>query len=204
MTYSHHFLATIVSISIDYSNPTWDEIIEIRNLSKELLLNYWLNETVFSLNWWFLLITTIGFFVIWVIVLDKTRIIEIMVYGLLIGTLGFILDMIGISFVLWSYPDRLTPVMSSMMEIHKMHMPVFYMLIYQYFRTWGRFLVAITITAFVFAFVFEPITVWLGIYEIYNWNYAYSFPIYIAIGVFFKWLIMKLKKVERERSQPYS
>lgn len=204
MSYEHPLLAAMISIIADPANPSWDEILEVRNLSKELLLNYWLNETLFTFNWWFLLLSTSIFFIVWVIVLDKTRIIEIMVYGLLIGTLVFILDMIGISLVLWSYPDRLTPIMTPMLEIHKMHMPVLYMLVYQYFRSWGKFLTAITITAFVFAFLFEPITVWLGIYEIYQWSYFYSFPIYIGIGVFFKWLITKLQRVESRKAEPYN
>ncbi|WP_096201733.1 CBO0543 family protein [Bacillus sp. FJAT-45350] len=174
----------------------WNTIIELRKQTWELHYNYWLTETLFSFNWWLLLTTTFLFFIIWIFVLDKSRLLEIMTYGLLVSTIAFILDLIGITMVLWSYPDRLTPLMAPILEIHKMHMPVIFMIIYQYFHSWRSFITVMTLTSGIFAFALEPLLIWLQIYEIHNWRYIYSFPLYIIIGVFLKWLIGKLKSVE--------
>ncbi|MFE8700741.1 CBO0543 family protein [Cytobacillus sp. FJAT-54145] len=179
-------------------NPSWDEIIEVKVKLKNLLIDYWITETVFTFNWWFLLITSIVFFIVWIKVLDKKRIIEISSFGLLVGTLTFLLDMIGDSLVLWSYPDRLGPFTSSIFEIHNIHIPIIYMIIYQYFNTWKSYFIALTISSFIFAFILEPITAWLGIYEIYHWKYMYSFPIYILGGVTLRWIIIKVKKIEKK------
>jgi len=73
-------------------------------------------------------------------------------------------------------------------------MPIFYMIIYQYFTKWKTFLIAITIMAFIFAFILEPLTAWLGIYKLYHWKYWYSFLPYILIGIVIKFLIDKLIK----------
>jgi hypothetical protein len=163
-----------------------------------MLIDYWLTESLFSFNWWFLLTTTTIFFIIWLIVLDKKRIIEIASFGLLIGTITFILDIVGVTLVLWSYPDRLFPLAPPIIEIHKAHLPIIYMIIYQYFNTWKSFLTGISIASFMFSFVLEPLTVRLGIYEIYHWKYIYSFPIYIFVGCIIRWTIIKVKQIEKK------
>ncbi|OIJ22469.1 hypothetical protein BKP45_02755 [Anaerobacillus alkalidiazotrophicus] len=183
-------------INYSHAEKDWNTIIELREYMWELLLDYWKTHTLFSFNWWFLLITTVGFLVVWLWLLDKSRIIEIITFGLLLSTAAFNLDLIGITMVLWSYPDRLVPIMTTIIEIHKAQMPIIYMLIYQYFKPWKSFIVALTVASIIFAFVLEPITVWLDIYNIHNWKYVYSFPIYILLGIIFKWLMIKLKQIE--------
>ncbi|SEN76504.1 hypothetical protein SAMN05192533_12013 [Mesobacillus persicus] len=189
----------VTTLKLFSITPNWDEIIRLRRQIRDLLMDYWLTNSLFSFNWWLLLTTTIIFLIIWLIVLDKTRIIEIASFGLLIGTTGFILDIIGIALVLWSYPDSIVPVIPPIIEIHHVHLPIFYMIIYQFFDTWQSFLTAMIITSFIFSFVFEPLTEWLGIYEVYNWKYIYSFPIYIFGGWIFRWTIIKVKQIENRR-----
>jgi hypothetical protein len=187
-------LARLYALSI---NPSWDELIKLRQKTRDILIEYWITETVFSFNWWFLLTSTIVFIIIWLIFLDKKRIIEVAFFGSLVGSTTFILDTIGITLVLWSYPDRVIPIIPPIIEIHKVHLPIIYMIIYQYFKTWKSFLVSVTIASFIFSFVFEPLTVWLGIYEIHHWKYIYSFPIYILGGLILRWIIIKAKHIER-------
>ncbi|WNF35265.1 CBO0543 family protein [Bacillaceae bacterium IKA-2] len=174
----------------------WNTIIESREYMWTLLLDYWKTHTLFSFNWWFLFVTTIGFLILWLWLLDKSRVIEIITFGLLLTTIVCILDLIGITLVLWSYPDRLAPFLTPIFEVHRIHMPILYMLIYQYFKPWKSFILVITFASFIFAFVLEPITVWLGVYIIHNWRYMYSFPIYILLGITFKYLMIKFKHIE--------
>jgi hypothetical protein len=175
----------------------WSQIIELRRESRNLLWEYWLTETLFTFNWWFLIITTIAFVLVWLRLLDKKRLVEVVSFGLMIGSIGYFLDITGVSFVMWSYPDKIFPIIPPIIEIHKFHLPIVYMIVYQYFPKWKPFLLVMTVCALFFSFVLEPITVWLGIYEIYHWEYIYSFPIYIIIGVFCKWIIEKLKQMDR-------
>ncbi|OIJ13620.1 hypothetical protein BKP37_10085 [Anaerobacillus alkalilacustris] len=178
------------------NQPTWEEIVNLREILKETNVQYWLNENFFSFSWWFLLITMILFWVIWWVIVDKSKIMEILLYGLFVTIIAILLDVIGVSFLLWGYPNMLTPLIPPIFAIDVGHLPVLYMTIYQYFPTWKSFLAAMIIAASVFAFVFEPFTVWLKIYELNNWKYIYSFPIYILIGVFLKWLLIKVKCLE--------
>jgi hypothetical protein len=44
----------------------------------------------------------------------------------------------------------------------------------------------------IFCFVFEPILVWGGFYEIIKWKYYYGFPIYIMMAIFIRWTVIKI------------
>lgn len=99
----------------------------------------------------------------------------------------------GASFMLWKYKHTLTPV-STLIEIHIMQMPLVYMIIYQYFEKWKHFLIVVTMNAFIFSFILEPLLVWLQIYELYKWKHIYSFVPYILIAVLCKLIINRLKQ----------
>ncbi len=161
-------------------------------------MDHWFNENLLTFGWWFLLISMVAFGVAWWFLLDKSRITEILLYGFMIAIVVKTLDTLGVAFLFWGYPNKLFPVIPSIIEIDIGHLPFVYMLIYQYFRSWKCFFAAMTITASIFSFVFEPIAVWLGIYQLYKWESIYSFPIYIVIGVFLKWLMMKVKQLEEK------
>ncbi len=175
---------------------TWDDIIELREQLYQKNIEYYMNESVLSPNWWVLLITLFIILITWIVLVDKRKLFDIVTYGLLVALLSIVLDTTGVWMLLWSYPIKLTPIESSMFSIHLIHMPFIYMLVYQYFTKWKPFLIVMTVTAFIFAFILEPLLIWLQIYEIYKWSFYISFPIYIAIAAFFKWLIEKMKQVQ--------
>ncbi|MCT1904303.1 CBO0543 family protein [Oceanobacillus sojae] len=175
---------------------TWKDVIETFQQYRDTKLEYWLNENLFTLSWWILFVTTVGIFIAWFIILDKKRIFEIVTYGFFVTATGVIGDAIGVSFMLWHYTNTLLPV-SQIAEIHTVQMPIIYMLIYQYFRSWRSFLIASIINAFVFAFILEPLLVWLQIYELHQWKHIYSFFPYIMIAVIFKLVIQKFKQLDQ-------
>lgn len=172
--------------------PTWQHIDELFRQYRDAKLDYWLNENLFTVNWWILFVTTVGLAIVWIIILDKKRILEIVTYGFMATAIAISSDTIGIWLFLWNYPYSLTP-FPQIIEIHTIQMPILYMIIYQYFNKWKSFLIAASITAFVFAFVLEPIVAWLQIYELNQWKYIYSVVPYFAIAVLLKWIINKLK-----------
>ncbi|MUV37841.1 hypothetical protein JNUCC1_01647 [Lentibacillus sp. JNUCC-1] len=176
--------------------PTWQEVLELTQQFRDAKIEYWLNENLFTFSWWVLFVTTIAAFAGWIMILDKKRIFEIITYGCLVTTLAFTADSIGVALVLWSYPNTLTPIPVTA-EIHKVLMPVIYMVIYQYFKTWKTFLRASAINALVFAFMLEPLLIWLQIYEPYHWKHIYSVVPYFIIAVVFKYMINKFKQLDQ-------
>ncbi|WP_080875235.1 CBO0543 family protein [Oceanobacillus timonensis] len=176
--------------------PTWQNIIELTKQYRDMKMEYWLNDNLFTSSWWILFVTTIGIFIVWLFLLDKKRIIEILLYGFFVTGTATMADAIGVALLLWNYPITLLPT-PLIVEIHRVQMPVIYMLIYQYFPSWKSFSIAVTINAFIFAFILEPTLVWLQIYETYHWKHIYSVLPYILIAVVFKFVVNKLKQSDQ-------
>lgn len=171
---------------------SWQEVVKLSQQYRYSKLTYWLEETLFTFNWWVLFVTTLGLFVVWIVILDKKRIFEILTFGFMVATITTLSDSLGLYLMLWEYNHTLTP-LSIIVEIHVVQMPIIYMIIYQYFHTWKAFFIASTINAIFFAFMLEPLLVWLHVYEIYQWKHVYSFIPYIMIAVVLKYVIYKLK-----------
>lgn len=175
--------------------PDWQGLLELANQYRLSRLGYWSHEVLFSFQWWVLLIVTIGLITAWIILLDRKRLFEIVTYGFMVAMVANTGDSFGLSFSLWGYPYSLfhTP---EIIEIHDIMMPIIYMIIYQYCRTWKSFLIANAINSFAFALILEPLLVWLGIYELYQWSYVYSIIPYFIIAAGLKWLVEKFKQAD--------
>lgn len=171
---------------------TSDAIRHLEEVLTMLNIHYWLKHDLFTFPWWVLLMTLIAPWMIWWKLVDKSRIAVILVYGLFMSILIIMLDEIGISFGLWSYPTQLIRILPGLYPVDFSFLPVAHMLLFQYFRNWRSFLIAVTITGAVFSFLGEPLFVWLDIYELNHWEYYYSFPIYIAKAILVKWLVESL------------
>lgn len=176
----------------DSQYPTYDDVQLVRGQLSELALRHWLQHDLFNFNWWISLILTILPWIIWWRIADRSRVFEIFAYGLLIGIMSTVLDVIGADLLLWGYPNKLLSMIPPLVPADLSVIPVFFMLIYQVFSSWRTFLIATTVIALVFSFVAEPIFVWLNFYAVERWEYYYSFPIYILMAVIGKWIMNKL------------
>ena len=163
-------------------------------------INEWLQSEVFRYKWWILLalffITT---FLLWKKA-DKTRFVELSIYTAIVVIFVIVLDELGEELTLWVYPVDIIPLFPPISAVDISCMPLVYMVIYQRFGTWGKFLIATLIMSTVFCFVFEPVFVWGGIYTMITWKSYYGFPIYIGIAVAAKWMVNGIYKVKERRS----
>ena len=173
-----------------------ETITEIQRHLLEVNYHYWIDHVLFSFNWWFLLVLAIVSWIIWWLIVDKTRLLEISLMGAFAIILAITFDTAGHSLVLWSYGSKLIQMTPSLSTIDLALLPVAYMLIYQLFTKWKSYFIAHVIFSAGGSFVMEPLFVWMGIYTLHGWQYIYSFPIYIAMGIGFKWLIMKMDAIQ--------
>lgn len=162
----------------------YEKVEEIRRQGCEMGFQYWLHSSVFTWQWWLLVILVFVPWIIWWILADKKRLLEISLYGTLIAIICIFLDVAGQNLMLWGYPKQILYfVVEPILPIDLCILPVEHLLIYQYFRRWTWFLVILIVAALVNSFIAEPIFVWAGIYKMYSWEYVYSTPIYIAKGI---------------------
>ena len=176
----------------------FEEIVRLQSEADQNLRIYWANETVFTLKWWLLVALSMLPPIIWWKLVDRKRLFEIMTYGLLVAVISGLFDAIGVEGDLWEYKYQIIPLLDVFLVYDISVMPITYMLMYQYFKSWKSFIIAHLVLAFVFAFVAEPFLVWLDVYQMYNWKHIYSFPIYFLMAIVLKWVMIILNNKLKE------
>ena len=166
----------------------------------------WVQDELLGLNWWILLLLFLITAYIWWKKADKNRFSEIVIFTLLIILFVIVLDELGEELSLWYYTVDLIPIFPPITAIDISCMPLIYMLIYQYAKTWKSFLIATIVMAAVFCFILEPVFVWMGIYKMLTWKSYYGFPIYVFIAVFSKFVTGRMcsKKHNKEDIHSHS
>jgi len=166
--------------------------VEIQKQLTSLRIDEWLREDVFHFRWWFLLVLFIVSALVWWKMVDKTRLHEISLNAALTIIMTLALDEFGEELSLWDYPTDIIPIFPPLTAINLASLPIIYSLIYQYFGTWKSFLWATIVMAAVFSFIFEPILAWGGFYQLLKWKYYYGFPIYTALAIFIRLVVIKI------------
>lgn len=149
-------------------NSTWQDIINLRQQLSETVWDYWVRDNLFSWQWWLHVITLIVVYTIWWKLVDKKRLREVVIFGLLIMIMSSILDIIGVDFMLWGYPNMIFPLAPPIVFDNYATLPPVFSLVYQYSRNWRSFIIATIVMAGAFAFIVEPALVWAKIYDLHN------------------------------------
>ncbi|MBB3112987.1 hypothetical protein FHS18_005089 [Paenibacillus phyllosphaerae] len=163
------------------SDVTMDDIYNAQKKLGELRWEYWKSEVVFSFQWWLLLVTTILMFAIWFKLTNKGNRHVLVLYVFVTVLLATSLDVLGAELMLWDYPKMLLPWGARLASVDCM-VGLILSLLYEKFTSWRNFIIAATVTSAFFAFIMEPLTIWLHIYLPYNWKSIYSFPVYIVMS----------------------
>lgn len=175
----------------------FQRILDAHQLYVQLRYEYWTTHEAYTALWWFLVFAWAAPWVIWCSLVDRVRIVEISFYGLIVLFVTTFLNAVGTVHHLWTYTVKIVPFTPHLEAIDWSILPITYMLIYQYCPTWKKFILGQTIIAFLYAFIGEPFTIYiLGAYLPLNWNYLYSFPIYIILAVLPRALTKLLFKIE--------
>lgn len=173
-------------------------VLELQKQLKDASMNYWLKNVFNSWQWWLNLVTLILPIILWWKLVDKKKLIEIIVYGFLASSFAVFFDTIGETSVLWDYPYLIIPMDYILIDTDYSVLPVAYMLAYQYFKSWKGFILANIVISAAFSFLAEPLLVWLGLYELHGWKYIYSFPFYVIIAIVSRWITMRFIKIQEE------
>lgn len=168
--------------------------IDLQSAADIALREYWSNYTFLTWEWWFLFFLLLVPWIIWWKIVDRKRLFEILTFGFMVMVVSIIFDAIGVEFDWWNYRYQLVPLFDILIVFDFSVMPVIYMVAYQYFRDWNKFILVFIIIASIFAFVAEPLLVKLTFYQLFAWEYYYSFPIYIGIAVVLKGFMAVLKR----------
>ncbi|QOR67155.1 hypothetical protein IM538_03110 [Cytobacillus suaedae] len=162
-------------------------------------INHWLNHEFLTWNWWFLVAFILIPLVIWIKVVDRKRILEIMFVWTLVIIPTSYLDAIGVDLKFWVYPVQFVPITPRALPFDVFMVGVTFMLLYQYFSTWRSYLIALFIMALLFAFIGEPISKRLNLVYYIKWKYHFSFFYYVLLGVTVRAIVLKCKKLSENK-----
>jgi len=181
-------------MNLDYISPSSEYVRDLENILAYYRYVHWVKYEFLSLPWIMLTLLTIVMITIWLKLVDREKIKEILLYGFMIAITAVTLDELGYETRLWRYKYHVIAQFPHIMWIHLLILPIIYMLCYQYFPKWKSFLKVMFILSVFMALVCEPLLVQLDIYELLKWHYYYSIPIYFLIGVIYKWILSQLEK----------
>lgn len=177
------FIKGLRKILSDGGGRTEQHVYEANKHLSEVMMRHWFHDDLRKWTWWLSLAMTAVPLIVWWLLVDQTRLLEIIIFGLLANITATLFDVSGSELMLWSYPDKLLPNLPRLLPINFTVIPVTFMLLYQFFPAWNEFIIALVITAVIYTWVAEPLMVFLNLYQLYYWKYWYSFPIYIAMGI---------------------
>lgn len=178
------------------STVLFDQIEEARRVLRDLSILHWLEDDLFSWQWWLLLISSISPWYLWVkYFMDRERKHEVLMFGLLIGSFATTFDVIGVDFLLWAYPDKLFPTFPPLLPADLTVIPVAFMIAYQYLNTWKSYLSANIILAALFSYVIEPVFIQLDMFKLINWTHTFSFLGFILLGIMNRWIVLRINKL---------
>jgi hypothetical protein len=161
-----------------------DDFIRERELINELVQ---INEAQFhfgysSVQWWTLLAFLIVPWIIWIRVVDKERIHQILLIGTIVIIITTLFDFIGYYFNFWDYPIEFLPLIPGGLPFDLSMVPVPYMLLYQFCRSWKSYGMGLLCMALIYAFIGEPFANWLLLVTYIKWSNIYSIFYYILVG----------------------
>jgi hypothetical protein len=181
---------------------TYDKILEIRKLLWEGIYKHYISEELFSGPWLFLLGLTLISYIVWIKVLDKSRIIDLLLVGSLVAVAMSFLDVVATTMVLWSHKIRVFPGVPSLFATDYTLYPIMVMIVFQFCNSWKKYLFWSIISASILAFVFFPLYIVVGTMALNRLNYFHVFLVaYITAVVaraVFIW-VTKIKESQKNR-----
>lgn len=154
---------------------------------------HWISQELFSFPWFFNIAFLAILYIVWVKIVDKKRLRELLLFGALLAVASVLIDTIAVTIGLWEYNISLFPISPAPFPFDFTVIPISFMFVSQYTSTWRTYLIGALFAAGVFSFVLEPVYVLLGIKIFHKFNYFYMFVLVfvvtIAIKAIFNWIV---------------
>ncbi len=161
----------------------------------------WSTQELFSFGWLFNLAFIAILYVIWVKLVDKQRLKELLLFGSLIAVCAGFIDMVGITIGIWEYKVRLFPVSTALFPFDYTVIPILYMLVLQYTMSWRNYLIGSLLASTFFSFVVSPIYALVGIKQYHHFNYFYMFILVFVITTIIKVIYNWITAIEYRNSE---
>jgi len=157
----------------------FQQLYEINNEQRQL----WIEYVVFSWQWWVGVGLVVIPWMIWFLLRKKDSSLRLLSAGFFIIFICSWLDSIGIQLGLWRYKYEVIPFTPAFIPWDISLMPVVTMFFLQVKPDINLYIKGVIFGLFL-AFVAEPVSILIDLYEPLNWKHIYSFPIYFSLYFF--------------------
>lgn len=158
------------------------------------LYNWIVLSSIADPRWWLLFASIFWPWLLWWRVVEKSRMFEVLAFGLFWAAMATWLDILGTEYGKWSYPFKLNNDIQTLLPADTAVIPVMFMLLYQYTSTWKSFVIGSVISAAVLSFIFEPLFLMLGMLDLKEWSHTKSFFAFIFLAIATRSLFFLIKK----------
>lgn len=117
-----------------------EEIMQKSDALNNLILTKWLKQEFLTFEWFFTLFVVIVCYLLFFYLVDKKRIVEILLYGSLVAVAYVVYDAIGTFFGFWAVKIAISPVYPNFFGSSLTVAPLIAMILYQYKSPWNSFL----------------------------------------------------------------
>ncbi|SMC48899.1 CBO0543 family protein [Sporomusa malonica] len=164
----------------------------------------YINEELFSNQWWGMLILLSILYAVWIKLLDKSRTFEILLFGSFVAVQAVLVDIVGFSMGLWQHNIRLIPIVPGVFPIDFTVVPILLMFAHQYGSSWTRYLTWSALASILFSSGISPAFQLFGIKAYYNWNFIYFFFLMMVVAIISRAVIQMIAKVVQINSTNFS
>lgn len=133
---------------------------------------------------------------LWWKLLDKTKLVELLLFGSLIAVVSAFIDLIAENLVLCQYTVKILPFSPAFFPFHLTIAPLVLMLVYQYSDSWNRFLRYSVIAGGIYAFAIIPLFVLVGEVRLIHWNYFNNFITFLARAIICRWILLQCMQIQ--------
>lgn len=176
--------------------PTVDSISALKDALWPQLYMHWITQEVFSFTWWFTVLFLCVGYLIWWKLLDKSRLIELLLFGSLLAVMSALVDTLADNLRLWRYLVKIFPFTPAFFPYHLTLTPIVLMIVYQYTDNWGRYLIGSVLVAAIYSFVIAPLFVAVGEVQLLKWNHGYTFLTFIARAITARGIMILCKHIQ--------
>jgi len=119
---------------------TTEEIMQKSDELNNLILTKWLKQEFLTFEWFFMLFVVLVCYFLFFYLVDKQRIVEILLYGSFVAVAFVVYDSIGMFFGFWAEKISISPVYPNFFGSSLTVAPLIAMILYQYKSPWSSFL----------------------------------------------------------------
>jgi hypothetical protein len=161
---------------------------------------HWIEIELFSFDWFFNIAVLLILYVLWIKLVDKKQITKLLLFGSLVAVCSAFIDIVAVTMGLWEYKVRLFPISPAPFPFDFTVIPILYMLVLQYTKTWRNYLIGSVLASGVFSFVISPIYAILGIKEYHKFNHFYIFILLLVVTTIIKAIYNWILNIEKKNS----